>query len=490
MTANMRTKVDAGNAMSLWLSTLVLAAIAANLPFWIENPAGSFLWLQQEWASIISQYGVGSFYTDYCRWGTPWRKRTRFLGNFSAAGQKYYCCCKVPHVRLVGYSAEHRCCWTKAAESYPKNLARYLAAALAESLKPVARRRLIDPGDCAKCGRGRIGEAANPGPRLPAPRPQIDLEGIQLVRPATLALQAKVHRMYLDWLRDELSAASWTSIVQNPQLQVMFLRSYGNWLYSTGKAMYLFRHLVVFCQQQFPGEKNHVTPAWELLAKWEIIQPVTHRPPLPKVVLDAMVCLALSWGWCKWASITLLAFHGACRVGEPLQARRKDLILPAEAGLSNFICFLNIPSPKTSRRGRGKIQHTKVTDEDTVRLAIEVFGHVPPDRFLYPSSLSSYRLRWDRLLETLAVPPTAKLTPGCVRGGGAVFMYHSGQPVSNIQWTMRLKNLATLESYLQETAALGVIHQLPDFARRRVFSCASMLPHVKRLYIQCSSETK
>ena len=171
MTANMKVKVEIGNAMSLWLAGLVQEAIAANLPFWIENPAGSFLWLQREWLNLIEEHGIGSFYTDYCRWGTPWRKRTRFLGSFTAAGLKFYCNCLVPHVRLDGYSAKHKCCWTKAAESYPKNLARYLAAALTESLKPTTRRRIIDPGVCAKCGRGRVGEAANPGPRTPAPRP-------------------------------------------------------------------------------------------------------------------------------------------------------------------------------------------------------------------------------------------------------------------------------------------------------------------------------
>ena len=88
--------------------------------------------------------------------------------------------------------------------------------------------------------------------------------------------------------------------------------------------MHLFRHLVVFCQQQFPAERHQIQPAWELLHRWEAVQPVSHRPPLPKLILDAMLCLALSWGWCRWAAATALAFFGACRVGEPLTALRKD----------------------------------------------------------------------------------------------------------------------------------------------------------------------
>ena len=49
--------------------------------------------------------------------------------------------------------------------SLSRSLARYLAASVAEDLKPPQRRRFVDPGVMARCNRGRIGEAANPGPR-------------------------------------------------------------------------------------------------------------------------------------------------------------------------------------------------------------------------------------------------------------------------------------------------------------------------------------
>ena len=128
-------------------------------------------------------------------------------------------------MRLVGYSVAHGCCWTKAAEAYPRNLARFLAASIAEDLKPLKRQRTVDPGVLARCGRGRVGEAANPGLRRPITRPEVDLEEVLLVRPATLALQAKVHRMFLDWLQGELSGSTWGTICRSPHLQVIFLRN-------------------------------------------------------------------------------------------------------------------------------------------------------------------------------------------------------------------------------------------------------------------------
>ena len=161
MTENMAAKVAVGNAMAAWIATLVQLAISLQLPFWVENPAGSFLWLQPAWVRLIEEFSLQAFLTDYCRWGTPWRKRTKFVGVFQGAGLKLLCQCKRPHVKLVGYSVAHKCCWTKAAEAYPRSLARYLAATIAEELKPVKRQRFVDPGALAKCGRGRIGEVAS-----------------------------------------------------------------------------------------------------------------------------------------------------------------------------------------------------------------------------------------------------------------------------------------------------------------------------------------
>ena len=89
-------------------------------------------------------------------------------------------------------------------------------------------------------------------------------------------------------------------------------------------------------------------------------------------------------------------------MGEPLKALRRDLILPSDAGLDGEdICFLNISAPKPGRRGRGRVQHTKVTDRNTVELAVAVFSSLRPSEPLYPSGLSSYRRRWDKLIEVL-----------------------------------------------------------------------------------------
>eukprot|EP00438_Fugacium_kawagutii_P001255 Skav223451 [mRNA] locus=scaffold350:925896:940241:- [translate_table: standard] len=487
MTPSMQEKVRQGNLFAAWLATLLQKVIKQQLVFWVENPGSSFLWQHPDFVALQLQHGLQFFLTDYCRWGTPWRKRTKFSGGFSAAGLRLLCNCNQKHVKLRGYSKQHRTSWTKVAEPYPARLCRFLAMATAESLKPFSRQAALDVAACAKCSSCRVGEAKNPGPVRSHRRTGADLEQIQLISPATAMIQQRIHERFCSWLEQSLSAESLEAIQHNPQLQVYFLRTYGNWLYQQGQALYLFRHLVVYLQQMFPSERPAVAPAWELLARWESVQPVTHRPPMPRPILEAMTALALSWGWLRWAAVTNLAFFGAMRVGEPLKACRSDLMLPADASLPPDTCFLQVGAPKPGRRGRGRVQHARINDRQAVELAVAAFGALEPDALLYPVAPATYRRRWDHLLTVLEIPKRAALTPGGLRGGGACLMYHNSVPVSDILWRMRLRHLATLEFYIQEAAATNIMQKLPRESRDKITSCSSMLPLLARAFTSSSS---
>ena len=481
ISGNMLVKVEVGNRMADWLADFCRVCLELSLVIWIENPAGSFLWLMPSWVKLISDFSMTSFYTDYCRWNTPWRKRTRFYGNFAAAGLSLLCVCKTRHIQLRGYSRRHGVSWTKAAEAYPHSLCRFLARAVYESLKPCERRRTLDPAACARCSGARIGEAQNPGPRLPRPRSgAINLEDVNLVQPATILLQKRVHEKFVTWISSELGHDALHSLQRAPKLQLHFCRSFGQWLYGRGEAMYIFRHLLVYLQQMFPSDRAALTGAWALLQKWELIQPVAHRPPLPRIILDALIALSLSWGWLRWAALTSLAFFGVLRVGEPLKAKRADLLLPEDCGLDREVLFLQVGQPKAGRRGKGRTQHAKVTHLQTIQLVRAAFGSLSPDDSLYPTTASTYRRRWDKLIEALGIEKKCNLTPGCLRPGGAVFLYHCETPIYDLLWRMRLKHLVTLESYLQETAALNVVQKINPVARHRVKSCAAMLPFILR----------
>lgn len=203
---NMTEKVAIGNAMSTWLCSLLRICLDRQMAFWIENPALSFLWSQPCWVQLISERKLGAFVTDYCRWGTPWRKRTKFLMSGELAGKKLLCQCRRKHIVLRGYSKSNKMSMTKLAEPYPSGVGRLLALAMLQCIIPPARRTALDPAACARCCSRRIGEASNPGPRRRnVGPPAVQLDEVQTVGETTLLIQRRVWGMFHNWLEQQLS---------------------------------------------------------------------------------------------------------------------------------------------------------------------------------------------------------------------------------------------------------------------------------------------
>lgn len=298
------------------------------------------------------------------------------------------------------------------------------------------------------------------------------------MQPATALLQTRVHERYCNWLVSHLSPATITSLENSPHLcKSFFCELLATISFELENPCIFSVIWSFFCNRCFLVNGQKLAP------RWEMVQPVTHRPPLPKVFLDAMISLALTWGWLRWASLTSLAFHGAMQVGEPLKAKRSDLLLPDEAGLQEDVCFLQVGAPKPGRRGRGKVQHARIFDPLSVKLAVTAFGALKADDLLYPVAPATYRRRLDHLLATLGIPKVLAITPGSLRGGGACYLYHRSTPITDILWRMRLRQVATLEFYLQEAAAMNTMQNLPHHVQQRVKSCAAMLTHVSSPWI-------
>ena len=135
LTLNMRKKVRNGNRHSQWLAQITLKALDRSMSIWIENPHQSYLWAQPEWVSLSKKSQVSWYTVDYCTFGCPWRKRTKFLTSTLLKGTTHLCQCGKNHRHqpLVGYSKTHKKMWTKVAEPYPHDLCVRLAQAVAQA---------------------------------------------------------------------------------------------------------------------------------------------------------------------------------------------------------------------------------------------------------------------------------------------------------------------------------------------------------------------
>ena len=222
-------------------------------------------------------------------------------------------------------------------------------------------------------------------------------------------------------------------------------------------------------QRKVPGLKPLAHICWDLASRWELAEPVTHRTPMPLPLLEAMMLLAWQHRWYRWIGVTLICFFGISRVGEVLKLQRRDLLLPSDLlDDEHDAAYVVIWKSKTSTRQPARVQHLKVVEKRAIRLLEAIYGLQEKEDKLYHGSPSVYRTRWDYLLRMLQIPVELRLTPSGLRGGGSIELYRKGESIANIQWRMRIRHLNTLESYIQEVAAVSLLPELGPLVAERI----------------------
>lgn len=347
-----------------------------------------------------------------------------------------------------------------------------IATSLAGSCNFLGEDFHFDPSSCARCLNLRVGEASHPGPLQ---REGLLLEEVPLVEARTASLQSKVWRRFDLWLSSHLSEAAKESVLSNPMLLCSAVKEFGNVLYSEGAAIYIYRHLAVYIQKTVFGVRPFMNVVWDNLHRWESLSPVVHRVPIPGSVLRALVSLALCWHWPRFAATICLAYFGITRPGEVLKAYRRDLLLPRDLLLEpSNSAFLRVVESKSRRHGKRRIQHASVLNIPVVHFLDKVFGNLQKDELLYPISGASFRRRWDKLCLHLLIGREHHLTPGSLRGGGALEEYRSGTDLQRILWRMRIRHLVTLEHYVQEVAAESFLVDISEEGRKRISMFAEL----------------
>lgn len=466
--------------MLAFMQRLVRLCLKLNVKFFVENPDGSWMWRQIDelsWQSILDDKTVGDLRLDFCRFGTAWRKRTKFRSNTQLKGLKIFCKRTRPHVKLRGRCKKRKVAFTKLAEPYPRGVCRLLALGLLVDSGKLGKCRKLDAAACARCASRRIGEASNPGPRVPRRvRPNIDLGGVELLEPATIAIRSRVMQRFLAWFNDEYAGndfSLWASGL--PPLAISVLVQYGHNSYNVGDSLHDYRQLLAHLQREYVQLRPFMMTAWETVSRWELMEPTEHRPPLPEPLLHAMASIGIGWHWQRWTAVLLGCFYAVCRVGEFLAAKRQDILTPRDVLAEELVIYLRIALPKTRRRG-ASIQYATIDEPSIVPFLCSVWDELSPEDLLYGGSPGAFRSRWDAVLRHIGVERSHRLTPGSLRGGGAVAAHKRGVPIADLLWKMRLQHQRTLSFYLQETTALSVLPGLSRIVRERVQFLRDALP--------------
>ena len=474
--ASMRKKVADGNSHNDFMKDLIDLCIQLQIPFWLENPDSSWWWRQRRWRRYRDVRSPHLFRCCFCRFGTKWRKATRFATSMPLAGVTMWCQCgNKGHIPLRGIHPTKRIPWTLVAQPYPRGLSRLIAAALCVSAGWCGPEKLNVVG-CSKTLFLRIGEASNPGPYRAFRAGTLEEQPTQ--RPETLAREAKLLGAFLQWCQDHFTGYSVEDLFELlPQFLAMVLRRYGDRMYQTGGALSNLRHLLLAAQRWKPTVRPHMQQAWEMVERWECLNPTVHRNPVPEVIVKAMCCLAWHWGWHAWVGATILAFYGAGRVGEVLRCSREDLLLPSDLlEPPGTAVFLRLRTFKSRNRQPARVQHMRVSEPTASKIISRIFRKMQMERPLFDSTSYQYRKRWDLVVETLGFTKPFTLTPGGLRGGAAVHHYSMGKPIQDLLWLLRLRSQTTLENYLQEVASLNILAKLPPKVRQSILSIAATFP--------------
>ena len=458
-----------GNEQLAFIIRLANACVKAGVKFSVENPNGSWFWKQKRprlsWERLMRRNDVDDLRVDYCMFGCPWQKRTRFRTSLHIRGQKLFCSCGLPHLRLRGRCREKGVNFTRLAEPYPRPLCYALAYAIGVDCKyfPELKKKL-NIWNCARGEHARLGEAKNPGPRKPPARRSEDLADVELLEPVTIALRAKIWTSFVNWVDESASAGLFPWVLGQPRLLVELLIGYGHAAFREGISLMYFRQLLAHVQRENVAVRPYMLPAWQVVSKWELLEPTNHRPPMPEPLMAAMAALGWIWGWKRWTATLIFSFVGACRVGEVLHARRSHLLLPSDLLSDQPIAYLKIISPKSRRRG-ARIQYATFDYAALVPLLEAAWSGLDRDDFLYGASPGAFRTRWNALMRKLSVPTTARLTPGSLRAGGAVWLHKRGLGIADVMWRLRLQHQKTLSFYLQEITAESILPSLAPSVR-------------------------
>ena len=140
LTEKEKQKVSIGNACFASCFSLIRILNLYKVPWILENPASSKCWHLPFLKKLEQQEHAVSIVSDFCQYGTAWRKRTKFLcGNIAPADlhridrrcNNSSICSRSgrPHFQLTG-KGPNNVNWTTIAQPYPKQLCDGLAYSL------------------------------------------------------------------------------------------------------------------------------------------------------------------------------------------------------------------------------------------------------------------------------------------------------------------------------------------------------------------------
>ena len=237
-------------------------------------------------------------------------------------------------------------------------------------------------------------------------RASVRLVADRVVRRQTRTRREQLLDQFNSWLIEKASLNIEELVDRrdaDPETISDWLVTYGRELYYAGKAYGRFSETINAVASRRPLFRRQLTGAWDSAFSWVADEPSSHHPAVPLTLLLATCSLSLLWGWAKESAIFLMTWCGVLRIGETLNARRSDLVLPCDGVPGRSFALLQIRQPKT-RGVAAKHQSARIDPTDVVQLLTSVFGRLNRDEMLWTASSAVLRRRFVALQKAPGLP--------------------------------------------------------------------------------------
>ena len=268
----------------------------------------------------------------------------------------------------------------------------------------------------------------------------------------------------------------------DPDFANEVLISYGQYLFREGKSYSAYSETLNMFTSLCPSLRRLLQPSWDLAFAWQREEPPVHHTAMPWQVIIALLAISLTYGWVDVAGAMALCWGGLARVGEVLEARRADLVLPNDTGGDVAYALLSVHEPKTRFRG-ARHQALRVDQPQLLRTIVLAFASVPAGNKLWAFSGSTLRNRFKKLLAAAGLRPgicpgVRDFDMGSLRAGGATWLMNCTENPDYVRRRGRWITTKVMEIYVQEVSSILLLPRLPGDVKQSVFDWASVFEAV------------
>ena len=226
--------------------------------------------------------------------------------------------------------------------------------------------------------------------------------------------------------------------------------------------------------QKFYLSRRRYKASFAVIAGWQVLSPPVSAPPVPDVALYAWCTLMVAAKRTQLAMLALCCFCGLLRIGEGLQLRWSDVILPSTHRSGNFVVLML----RFTKRGVPDSQKVFLTEPTLVSL-FERYAklHYTADHMPFlATSYATFCKWWERGLTHLGFP-ARMFRSHSLRRGGATALALSGWSIAQICMAGRWMHEATARLYIMrgEVVLLRARRSILEEEWNKLVQLASLL---------------